>query len=349
MLKILHRARSRLARRRYDQRTRRWRIGPSRGPAPTEPAPEVQAPSFRKPTPTDQMSLFAVDFTIPEDGKLTRKQRLQLQWAAQLPSKRKLSPLERKKLEAEARAKRRRKKRVKKVKKALQYRIYLEQRDRKIGFKPRSRAEVGGNDITFAWSEADWRRLHVAVFLEAIKTLKEHLSIGSHRAGDVVAWISRVGDDEPFNYETCARIASECLADPSFRPFAEDFEVDVDFAGLDPDAFRDLVLQWVKRSPHYRIDYATLLKCALLDADAGDQGALAWITSESQARGSFIQACESLGFEPTAVRKQPGLESPDGAAADSFDADGIETAPVTSSIGTPADISAGNCNQALVA
>lgn len=190
--------------------------------------------------------------------------------------------------------------------------LVVRKTDRKIAFRTKSPQEVPGTDEFMGVSDDGLRRLHYVLLVASLRTLKEHVEIGSPRAAEVWAWIEREGQEEPFAFDTCVLIAAELSVDPSFRdPFPDTWEedeggrlihyrrrVDVDFAGATPEGLREALRETLRRGyPNGIPNHADVCARMLMRADLGDPEALEWITGQSTIAPSFAECCDALGFE----------------------------------------------------
>lgn len=287
--KLKVRVRPAMARRRYHAASRSWRIHTRSTITPVEPVvatlATVQAIQQALPLPAPKLGMRQIA-KATRDADRKRRQR-----------KRYLAH----------------RRNMLRTAKGLQYSIKLSgwSDERKLAFRSKCRPETAGNEEQWSDGLNGLRRVHVAVLLEALYTLKDHLEVGSPNAGDVIAWVEYEGEDVPFAFDTCVKVAAEASIDKEFREFANDWDIDVDFSGADPADLRMQLLEMVRRHPAYRIDYRTLLKCGILDADAGDPDALHWIFSDARGEGTFLAAVASLGFDnPDRLREELGFSKP---------------------------------------
>jgi len=194
------------------------------------------------------------------------------------------------------------KKKPKKKTKGYQYSIRLKVRttDRKIAYRSKAPKEhLLRNEERF--SDDGIRRLHYALLVGSLITLKDHAEIGSARAAEIWLWIEREGH-EAFSFDACVQIASELSARPDFRdPFPE---LDIDLIGAEPESLRQLARRLVRRNFGELPPHAGLLRRGIRAAEAGDPDALAWCLSDTNDALGFPACCDALGFEPEDVRAQ---------------------------------------------
>jgi hypothetical protein len=210
-------------------------------------------------------------------------------------------------------ARRKRKKRTK----GLQYKMQLKvrQNERKLAFRSKAPKEhLLKNEDT--WTETDIRRLHFVLLVGSLITLRDHAQIDSVRAAEIWTWINRKGFDD-FSFDACVAIAGELSIDPSFRnPFPE---IDIDFAGADPDALRNMAAYLVRRNFGELPPHAGLLRRGIRAAESGDTDAIEWCLAQAGDAAdaddstqrvdqlSFESCCDALGFEPEDVRRMIAL------------------------------------------
>lgn len=206
--------------------------------------------------------------------------------------------------------------------------------DRKLAFRPKASEEDPGNDVFSGVSDPGLRRLHYVLLVSSLRSLKEHVEIGSPRAAEIWSWIEREGQEEPFSFDACVLIAAELSVDPNFRdPFPDVWEEDdqgrviatrrgvsVDFAGAAPEDLRTALAETLRRGYATGIpNHADVCRRMLMRADLGDHEALAWIDGRSNKLPSFAECCDALGFEPAHSGLPKGSTSTQSPSATVFE------------------------------
>lgn len=170
----------------------------------------------------------------------------------------------------------------------LQYKIPLTvtKKQRQRAFNTRV-TEVEANDIV--WTKKGIRQLHYVLLTQSIATIKEHIEIKSSKAAEIWAWIEKEGYEEDFSFDTCVAIAGE---------------FDPEYANMDPELLRSSLRRILIKQFGVEFPHANLLKKGIKDAESGNQDAIEWVISDSEEPLSFIDCCESLGFNPEKAREE---------------------------------------------
>lgn len=146
--------------------------------------------------------------------------------------------------------------------------------------------ESSGN--TENWRDIDIDQLAVWLLERTLEEVLHSERKQSSKVAEIVAWIERRFDDEsPFNFELCARLS-----------------------GCDPDELREQVMARIEQAhgttyPHYQV-----LRCGVIDAEAGDPDAARWVMSDTTGPLSFVDCCKALGFDPKKARQEIHLPVP---------------------------------------
>ena len=186
--------------------------------------------------------------------------------------------------------------------KGCQYRLKLSFRatPRKIAYRAHARKEEEVNGYT--WSDDGMYRLHSILLDESLQTLRAMCERKSVRAAEIIAWMFRGNPSETFSFEECCRLFKMELPDP------ENGEL-VDVGQQDPDVLRNQARLWIKKAYGAELPHAKVLRQAILDAEAGNEDAIAWILSDQEAPLSFRECVDALGFDAEDARKEVKLQT----------------------------------------
>ena len=186
--------------------------------------------------------------------------------------------------------------------KGCQYRLKLSFRatPRKIAYRSHARKEEEVNSYT--WSEDGMYRLHSILLNESLQTLRAMCERKSVRAAEIIAWMFRGNPSETFSFEECCRLFKMELPDP------ENGEL-VEVGQQDPDVLRNQARLWIRKAYGAELPQAKVMRQAILDAEVGNEDAIAWILSDQEAPLSFRECADALGFDAEDARKEVKLRT----------------------------------------
>ena len=170
-----------------------------------------------------------------------------------------------------------------------QYRLAMRTRTAPRVVEFRHRASVEDDVNTFTWAKSAQRMLHYHLLMESLDALKAHIHARSVRAAEIWRWIARRGNNEPFAFDTCVRMAAA---------------LDPDYSGCDPDTLRNALERILRKTYGVQLPHADVLRAGIKDAEEGNPDAIAWVLSEHDAPLSFCECCDALGFDPVEARTQ---------------------------------------------